>query len=396
MALALLESPALEARGWTVRAAEARVLEAGLWSNPELGLEAGEFGGTGDLAGTDSAEVTLSLAQTFPIGGDRERRRELAGHRARLAGWDYEAARLEVLTNVTRRYVRALAAQRRLEVAEQQLDLTEAVLETTRKRFEAGAAAEIELIRARVPVAESEVRVRRARRDLDTAHRRLALTWGQRDPRFDTVAGDLDRLHEPPPPAALSRLIGQNPRVARWATEISARRAEAALARAEAVPDLAGRVGFKRFNEIDESALVIGVSLPLPLFDRNQGEILAAKRAGLAAEQGRREAERRLEDQLSEAWTRLADAHDEVRALRELALPPATEAFEITRRAFEKGDVPFLSVLDAERTLVRLRSRHVDALADYHVAAADIEGLIGQPLSDLSSPDESSRPAAEE
>ena len=70
-------------------------------------------------------------------------------------------------------------------------------------------------------------------------------------------------------------------------------------------------------------------------------------------------------------------------ALRDIAIPPATEAFTVTRRAFEKGDLTFLDVLDAERTLVELRTQYLDALAAYHAAVAEIEGLVGQPLDQL-------------
>jgi len=381
MAQALMNHPGLKAYAWETRAAEARMLQAGLWSNPELEFEVDEFGGTGDLSGVDAAEFTLSLAQTFPLGGDIARRRELAGQKAKLAGWDYEAARLEVLTQVTRRYIAVLAAQRSVAARERELELAQAVLATTRKRMEAGAAAQVEVIRARVPVAEAKVRVKQARRRLKTSRRQLALTWGQNEPSFGAVAGDLERLTAPPEPSALARHITQNPRVARWATEISARRAEAALARAEAVPDV--RVGVKRFNGIDETALVVGVSLPLPIFDRRQGDMLAARLGGAAAGQRRADAERRLAIELSDSWTQLAGAYEEASAIRQEALPPAEEAFEVTRRAFEKGDVAFIDVLDAERTLVDLRTRYVAALAAYHTAAAEIEGLIAQPLDQI-------------
>ena len=383
MGLALLKNPGLKAFGWDVREAEARVLQAGLWPNPELEGEMDEFAGTGDLSGTDAAEFTVSLAQTFPLGGDIARRRELAGYESRLAGWDYEAARVELLTDVTRRYITVLTAERNLAVAKEERELAEAVLATARKRLEAGAAAEVEVIRARVPVAQARVRVRSAERLMDTARRQLALTWGSREPAFTSVNGDLDRIVEPPEPAKLARHISENPQVARWATEISARRAEADLARAEAVPDVTGRVGVKRFNEIDETAMVVGVSLPLPIFDRRQGDILAARLGGAAAKQRQAEAERRLDAQLSDAWTRLANAYEQAAGLRDEALPPAEEAFDVTRRAFERGDVEFIDVLDAERTLVELRTQYAAALAEYHTAVAEIEGLIARPLAQI-------------
>jgi cobalt-zinc-cadmium efflux system outer membrane protein len=387
VALTLLNSPELKAFALQVRAAEARSVEAGLWTNPELEFEMDEFGGTGERSGTDAAEFAVSLGQTFPLGGDIERRRDLAGYRAQLAGWDYEAARIGVLTELAQRYVSVLAEQQSLAVAEEELKLAEAVLATTRKRVEAGAARPIERIRARVPVAQAEVRVKRSRRSLEAVRRQLALMWNQPSPAFGAVAGDLDRIAEPPAPEALAMLINQNPQVARWAVEVSARRAEEAFAKADRMPDVTGRIGVKQFNELDETALVMSLSLPLPIFDRNQGDIQAARLDVAAAEQRQREAEARLERQISAAWTQLANAYDEAVVLRERALPAATEAFGVTRAAFEQGDVAFLDVLDAERTLVELHRQRVAALADYHTAVAEIEGLIGRSLDNIDTKD---------
>jgi len=381
LALAVARSPRLRAYAWDVRTREAEALQAGLWSNPELGLEIEEFGGSDERSGFDETEFTLSLAQTFPLGGDADRRRKLADRQSELAGWDYEAARLEVIRETTERYVRALAVERRVKIAEQEVEIAEAVLVIAERRVDAGASPQVERARAQVPVAEARVRLRQSRRDLITARRTLALSWGQRDRLGSGLTGDLDQLAPPPDPNALAALVASNPDVARWATKISERRARAELAEAESTPDVTASLGAKRFNGNDETAFVIGVSLPLPLFDRRQGDALAARLGAASAEERRAAAELRVERRLSDAWTRLADAHDESTALADEALPPAVEAFEATRRAFENGDVQFLDVLDAERTLVRLRTQRAEALAAYHLAVADLESLIGRPLS---------------
>lgn len=386
MALAVVRNPRLRAFGWEVRRAEAQILQAGLWPNPEIEAEFENFGGNKEFSGTQSLETTISLAQTFPLGNDIERRRELAGYESRLAGWDYEAARLEVLTEVTQRYVALLAAERRVTVAREALQLAEQVQETTRKRIDAGAAPPIEATRAAVPVATARVALRRAERQQEAARKQLSLMWTSGEPTFDAVSGSLEQLQSLPTPEQLVALINQNPDVARWATEISARQAEARLAEAEAIPDVTGQIGYRRLNESDADALVAGISLPLPIFDRRQGDVLAARLGAVSARQRQREAELRLEAVLSDAYARLASAYDEATAIRDEALPPASEAFDVTRGAFEKGDVTFIDVLDAERTLVELRTQHLDALADYHATVAEIEGLIGQPLDSLTPP----------
>jgi len=383
MALAVSRSPALSAYALDVRVAEARALQAGRWPNPELEGELEDFAGSGPFAGTDAIKTTLSIAQAFPLGGDIDRRRRLSQHETQLAGWDYEAARLEVLTRTARRYIGVLSAQRRVAITREALGLSERVRQMIRRRVDAGDASPLEVVRASVPVVQAQVAARQAERELAAARQRLALMWGSGEPGFESLAGALDDIEAPPPPDRLVDLLNENPSVARWATRISARRAEAELAKAEATPDLTGRLGYKHDNADDAGALVVGVSLPLPVFDRRRGDVLAARLGVKAARQRHREAELRLEAMLSSAYTQLANAYDRASAIRDVVLPPAIEAFDVTQRAFESGDLSLLDVLDAERTLVDLKEQHLEALASYHASVAEIEGLVGRPITQL-------------
>ena len=383
MALAIARNPELQAFAWDVRAAEVRILQAGMWPNPEMEAEVENIAGSGAFSGTDAAETTISLAQTFPLGGDIQRRRESAKLDARLASWDYEAARLQVLAEVTLRFIDALAADRRIFLAEQELQLAEGIERIATKRVEAGDASPVEQARATVPVITAEVELMRARRQREAAYRRLALTWDAQQVTFDGVRGELDKISPTPDRDVLVQRINQNPAAAQWATQISARIAQRRQAEADAIPDLTGRLGITHQNEVDDVALVIGVSLPLPLFDRRQGDILAARYGEAGAHHRKREAERRIESMLNAAYIELVTAHDEALALRERTLPAATGAFDATQQAFNEGKLPFIDVLDAQRTLLDLKQRHLKVLVAYHIAVADIESLIGQRITDL-------------
>lgn len=380
--VSMARSPKLRAFRLELQRAEALELQAGLWNNPSIDAEVENVAGSGELAGVEAAETTVSLAQTFPLGRDIGRRRELAGQRTGLAEWDYEAARLEVMVEVTRRFIDALAADRRLTLARQELELAQTTEEVTTKRVEAGDASPVELARVAVPVITAKVGLKATERLRDAAYRRLSLMWdGQVG--FDRVVGDLDEISPVPEPHALIRHINNNPDVARWAAAVGERIAEQRLAEAEAIPDLTARLGATTFNRTDDVALVFGVSLPLPIFDRRQGDIRAARKGEMAARERQRETELRIESMLSAAYAELLAAHDEALALREHALPAAEQAFEATRQAFAEGKLAFLDVLDAQRTHFELQRRYLDALAAYHSTTAEIESLIGQRLVDL-------------
>ena len=384
IALSMERNPELQAFAWDVQGAQARIRQARLWPNPEFEVELENFGGTGRLSGFDSAETTISLAQNLPLGGDIKRRRELAEFQSDLADWDYHAARLDTLVEVTQRFVRALAADRKLDLAKQELELALATESITSGRVEAGDASPVELARVVVPVVTAELELSQAERSQQAAYRRLSLSWGAKSVTFVRVNGDLDSLSPAPKLQELVRHINQNPAVARWTTEISARIAERRLAKAEAIPNLNGRFGVRRDHGTDDNALVVGISLPLPFFDRGQGNIHVSMMGEASARSRQRAAELRIEGMLSDVYSELVTAQEEAVALRERALPAADKAYTATLFAFKEGKLPFLAVLDAQRTLFGLQQRYLDALVIYHAMTAELESLIGRSLNEVS------------
>ncbi|HKK17649.1 MAG TPA: TolC family protein [Opitutales bacterium] len=381
---ALRESPELKAFGWTAESALARVRQAALWPNPEIEFERENFGGSGQFSGSARAENTLALSQMLPLGGDIKHRRRLAEAERDLAAWDYHAARLGVVLSTSRRYVDTLAAERRLDIAQRELDLAHELESVTRKRVEAGEASPVEQSRVAVPVVEAELELTRAELASTAARQRLALTWGERRLGDVRLVGALEKLSPLPEPSALVATVNDAPEVARWAAEISASEAAYKLVRAEAIPDPVLRVGIKQDEGSNDHGLIVGISLPLPLFDRNQGDLAAARAGERAAQENRRAAELRVESALSNSYFTLAVAHAESTALDARALPAARKAYEATLSAFSAGQLPYLDVLDASRSLLELERRHIDALVSYHNAKAELEALLGGRLPKVS------------
>jgi cobalt-zinc-cadmium efflux system outer membrane protein len=396
LALALARNPDLAAFSWNVRMAEAEQLQAGLLPNPELEAEFEDFAGPGELHRSDSLETTIVLSQLVELGGKREKRVALASAERRLAGWDYEARRIEVLTAVAERFVNVLAAQRKADLARETLDLARTVLETARKRVAAGETPPTEETKARIEVASGELAVKRAGRDLRVARQRLSAMWGGTAPRFDRAVGDLETIGPVPPHEALAPLAARHPEVARWDDELARHAAAADLAKAGAVPDVTIGVGYRHFKESHDDTMLAAVSVPLPLYDRNQGAIGKTRFALAKARQERRAAETRVRTALAEAYEALAAAGEEVAALRERILPAADAAFKASQQSFQSGKTGYLDVLDAERTLADLKGTYLEALASYHRARADVEGLIGQSLDAPVEPKPDTKEAANE
>ena len=266
------------------------------------------------------------------------------------------------------------------------------------KRVSAGKSAPTEGLKASVEVATSRIDARRAERELTVARQQLAATWGSDKALFDRAVGNLAEISPPPEVEALTPLLAQNPEIARWGTEIAQRRATLRLARSGAVPDVTVGVGYRQSWETgaDDSAMLVTASVPLPLFNRNQGGISRARFGVLKAHVDRHAAQVRLHVQLTEAYQQLASAYEESRSLRDEVLPAAGMAYEAVERSFKGGKSDYLDMLDAQRTLVDVRSKHVEALAEYHQARARVEALVGQSIESVSTEPQSDKDTANE
>jgi cobalt-zinc-cadmium efflux system outer membrane protein len=393
LALALVKNPDLAAFSWEVRAREAQTLQAGLLPNPGLSVLVEDVGGSGGFHGVQQAQTTITLSQLIELGGKRASRMQAASLTRDLAGWDYEVGRIEALTRVSQAFIDTLAAQQRSRLADELVGLAEEVARTVTERVKAGKVSPIEETKANIALSSARIERERARLTLEAARKRLAATWGSTTPRFERVEGDLDQVAPLPRLERLVERLARNPILARWAAEMAQRQALVQVERASAIPDITISGGYRRINETDDNALVIGVSIPLPLFNRSQGSILEARHRLAKAEAERRAAEVRVTSALADAYKALATAHAEAEGLRANVVPAAQSAFEGINEGYRLGKFGYLDVLDAQRTLFEARAGYLRAVADYHRAVAEVERLVGEPLTRVEPGVESQEPS---
>jgi cobalt-zinc-cadmium efflux system outer membrane protein len=380
LAAALLGNPRLAAWSWEVRAREAEALQAGLRPNPELAAEWENFSGGGDLGGVRNSEATLSLSQTFELAGRRSKRRAVAERERNIADLDYEGARIEVLTETTKAFVDVLAAQERLALAGDRVEVAEEGVHAVSRRVAAGSASPVEEHRARVELESGRIEKERAVRALAAARTGLAAAWGAGEARFHGANGSLEEVPPPPSLEQLLDLVERSPAVTARLADLAHRRAVLELERTKGTPDLSLGAGVRYLGEAGEPALVVGLGLPLPVFDRGQGEVRAAEMRVRKAEEERRGALVRIRADLTARREELLAAESEARSLRDRALPEAETAFQSAREAYLRGSMRFTDVLDTRRMFYELKGRYFDALVRVHHAVADIEGMTGEPI----------------
>ncbi len=380
LALALDRNPQLSIFPYDLRAADARVQQAGLRPNPELQIDIEEFGGRGERSGFDGAETTVQVGQPIELGDKRARRTRVASLDKELVQWDYKSARLDVIRQATLAFVAVLAAQERLALTERLLELSRKAQAAVAQRVKAGKDSPVDELRADVAFSESRIERQKAEKALIAARYGLAAAWGGDAPVFEKAVDDFYVISGPRPLAEMTAAINGNPGLARWATEEERRRETLRLEKAQASPDITVGGGVRRFEQTDDAAIVFGLAMPIPLLNRNQGGVAAAM-ADLAKVRQQYEAARIATlAALSQAAGALAAAYDEVTISRNDVLPKAQQAFEAAQQGYEQGKFDYLYVLDAQRTLFRTQAQYVDSVEAYHKAQADVEHLTGAPL----------------
>ncbi len=378
-ALALVENPALAAFSYEVRAAEARLLQARARPNPKLRVGLEEFDRDG--AGLDSSELEIELEQKLELGGKRRWRTDVAAARGELTDWDYAAKRLNVLADTTTRFVAVAAAQARVELVAQAVELAEETHRAVGERVEAGKEPALQAAKS-----ESELQlVRMAALDADDAlriaRRRLAIMWGARIPTFPSVDGQLEDDVTPPPPLNdLRNRLPHNPRLARGEAQQRLHAAAVSAARAARLPNLSASVALQRYQEDDSDALAFGVGLPLPLFDRNRGNIGVAEQQRDQSTVTLAAAALELDAELATTHTAWSAAHRRVEALRHKIIPNMEAAFAGAQEGYRQGKFTFLDMLDSQRILFDARGSLLDAVTDYHSQRAEANRLAPAPL----------------
>ena len=380
VAHSLINNPKLKAFSLDIRIAEARRLQAGLLPNPQIGMEVEEFGGTGDRAGFESSETSIKIGQLIEIANKRSKRTHLADIDKDLAELDFKSKRLDVMSDVARAFIDVLAAQEQSSLSEELVDLSEKAYSTVAERVRAGQDSPVEETKAKIALSNTRIEFERAVNKLVSARHQLTATWGSSNPAFEKVAGGFYDLSPAPSLEELAGLISQNPDLARWPAEKDKRRAALELEKAKATSDIKLSGGIQYFDEGDDSAFILGLSIPFPLFDRNQGNIQQATYMLAKTDEQHKAAQIDIRADLAEASTKLSSSFSEITIIKNDVLPLASSAFDATNQGYREGKFEYLVVLDAQRTFFEVRARYIKALTAYHKARADVERLIGRDI----------------
>ena len=368
--LALEGNPEVAAAKRQWEATEGQVLQGRSRPNPELAYS---------LEDTRSKTRTQSWQLNLPVelGGKRAARTKAAEKTREQAQAQLAELQATVRANVAAAYFDVLTAQERLVLARDSAALAKSSTDTVSKRVAAGKVSPVEESKARVAEAGVRVELAQAASEQRNALSRLFALLGRIDTPYTVLEGKAENLPSVPSLADLQPLISSAPGVVLARIEVDRRKALTALEQSKRVPDVTVSVGMQRSNETQRNVLLFGVSVPLPIFDRNQGNLLEALKLEDKARDELQAASVRLHSEVAQGQERLSTITAEVQSLQQDVLPGAKSAYDAATIGFENGKFNFLEVLDAQRTYFTAKSQYLKALGEAHRAAADIDRLLG-------------------
>ncbi len=378
----LSKSPELSIFSWKIKAAEARILQASLWGNPEFNFEVEEFGGEKDRQDFDTAEITIQFSQPIQLGGKISKKTKIASLERDLILWDYEQKRLEVFTATAKAFVEVLAAQEKNKLTKDLLDLANEINRIVKIRVDSGKVSPIELTRTNILVANSEIEQSKASRYLEIKKRTLSFFWGELNPKFQIVSGNFYKMNSVMSLNRIEEHLLQNPKLIQMEKEREKYQAIVSFEKAKRIPDINLDFGVRFFSETDDQALVAGFSLPIPVFDRNQGNILNAQsQMQEVVEQGTF-TKLQIHSSLIKSYQILSIAREEIDKLEEQVLVSSQSALEAIRQGYQQGKFSYLEVLDAQRSFFEIKNRYIETLTSYHSKVLEIESLIANKITE--------------
>ena len=370
-------NPDLAAARREVQVFEAAIRQARSRPNPELSAELED-------TRPETRTTRLALSQPIELGGKRAARIDAADYGRAAAEAKLIASQMRICAAVRVAFFDALIAQETLELAQASAELAQRATQVAERRVLAGKVSPIEQTRAQVNEAAVRVALHAAEKALATARSQLAGAVGDETLPVDRLQGDVASLPEWLTRAELAQHIDAAPAVRQARIALEHSRARIQVERSRRIPDLSVSVGAQHDSERDLDQAIIGVSVPIPLFDRNQGNLEAALRQSDQARDELMATKLRIATRLDQALGRFATARSELTFLERDILPGAQGAYDAVLKGFELGKFSFLDVLDAQRTLFSARSQQLDALREAHHAAAALGALLGDGADDAS------------
>ena len=369
----------LQAARYRLERTKADQIAARLRPNPGLSITAENLRISGPVAAGRLYEVGVSYSETIELGGKRELRERVASATVSAAEKRFDDAMRQGIAEVKRLYFRAVLSRRDIEVALENQQTFQQLVQFNLARFQEGAIPEADLIKVRLERIKFDSAVRQAQLSLRQSMIRLAenLEDDTVSKRDVTIPAEL-RFTNPDLQSLTETALRERPDVQAAEREVEAANERLALENARAKPDITPFAGYKRLA--NENTVMFGVSVSLKTRDRNQAGIARAVADQKAAKALLEVAKSHTSAEVEAAYEAFRTARTQVQTFRDELLNQADESRSIALAAYEEGATQLLSVLEAQRKRADVRQQYFRTLFDYQVSLAELELAVGKEI----------------
>ncbi len=353
--------------------------QAGLYPNPSLEFEAEEIPlSAGSLTQT---KTTIGVLQPIIVSGRRSAAVAGGSARQRARSWDLQQIQRVVLGDVRHQLAEVLYLREAIQLNGSLLEVAGQTLRIAETRFEARAAPESEVLRARVEADSLELAIWRLKRDLAAAGERLNMLVGGGEVPIDRLTIELASTGPQLDLAPLEQLLRErHPSLLAASERIKAAEHGVEVAKAGRHPDVAARLAYGFDGELEEHILEAGIFIPLTIFDRNQGNILKAGFELIASKERARAQLNRLRAELAAAYQRYMAAREQIPAFEQRIVGAAETSLAQTREGYNAGKLLFLDLLDAQRTHAQARVARLNLVRELNISWAQLHAILGESL----------------
>lgn len=369
-ALALENNPAIRQASASAHKAVGFRDQVGTRPNPTIG-----YNGT-QLADRGTDQHVAFVEQDIVMGGKLSRNRAVLNQEVQSQLWEVEAQRYRVLTDVRQRYYEALAAQRRLALATEFQKIAAKGVEIAKARVDAKEGSVPEVLQAEIQLNQVEVQRRQAEAAFRGAWNQLMAVAGLSGTVPGVLEGTLPSTVELVDMQSVTGLaLNSSPELQAARARVARARANVERQEVQAIPNLSFQLAGGVDNSTNSGMINAQVGLPVPIFNRNEGNIAAAHAELSRACQELRRIELSIESRMARGAQDYESAAAAVEQYRQMILPKAEETLKLSEEAYAAGEFGFLQVLVARRTFFESNLEYVIAQSNLAQAEAYLQGL---------------------
>jgi len=371
-ALAITNNPTLQQAAAAVAQTQATQWQVGLYPNPQVGYLRADPSQAGQ-----SRTEGVFVGQEFVTSGKRWKSRDVEAQEVARLRWEYQSQERRVLNDVRIRVVELLAAQQTLLMLDDLLRIADDNLKTTERLREGGSVSQADVLQSRIQWKTVRVRRIEAEVRLDAAWRQLVNVVGcpylERAPIMGRLEGEIPTLDWE---TTWQRLLAESPQLRAAETRINHARSELAREQAQRIPNISVQLISERDHVQGFNTVSSFVSVPVPLFNRNQGNIAHAQADMREARSEVRRTQLALRDQLSITFQRYETLRRQLEQLGQEIMPDVEANQRLVAAGFRGGEMSMLQLLTAQEAYFTTRLTQLEALVELRKAEVEIDGLL--------------------